>query len=98
MRGEDSAGTSPARALRAVEILLVDDEPGDVLLAREALAEAKLTNRLHVATDGEEALNFLRQGAGAAGRVGADLILLDLNMPRKDGQEVLAEIKADPGL
>ena len=81
-----------------IEILLVEDNPGDVRLTKEALKEAKVNNRLHVVTDGEQALLFLR----GAGQYGAsprpDLILLDLNLPRKDGREVLAEIKQDKDL
>lgn len=79
-------------SMRPVEFLLVDDEPGDVLLAREAIHEARLTNHLHVAPDGEKALAFLHESECV------DLILLDLNMPRKGGRELLAEIKADPRL
>jgi CheY-like chemotaxis protein len=78
-----------------VEILLVEDDPGDVLMTKEALADAKMANELHVVSNGEEALAFLfREGEYAeAPRPG--LILLDLNLPRVDGREVLARIKAD---
>lgn len=81
-----------------IEILLVEDNAADVRLTQEALYEGKVKNRLNVARDGVEALEFLRrQGVyGSAPR--PDLILLDLNLPRKDGREVLAEIKADPEL
>ena len=81
-----------------IQILLVEDDPGDVLITREAFAENKLRNRLDVVTDGESALAYLRREPGFAGTPRPDLILLDLNLPRKDGHEVLAEIKSDPGL
>jgi CheY-like chemotaxis protein len=84
--------------LRPVEILLVDDDPGDVLLAREAFAEGRFANRLHVAEDGEKALAFLRREDGFESAPAVDIILLDLNMPRKGGHEVLAELKADARL
>src|SRR5262245_27151661 len=77
----------------AVEILLVEDNPGDVRLLMEALKEARVPARLHLAEDGVKAMTFL---GGQQPR--PDLILLDLNLPRKDGREVLAEIKGDPGL
>lgn len=83
---------------RAVEILLVEDNPGDVRLTMEALKEGKLLNHVSVAEDGVEALAFLRQEGKYAGRARPDLILLDLNLPKKDGREVLAEIKAAPEL
>ncbi len=83
---------------RPAEILLVEDNPGDIRLTQEALAEGKILNRLSVAKDGVEALAFLRQEGDYAGSPMPDLILLDLNMPRKDGREVLAEIKADDQL
>lgn len=83
---------------RPIEILLVEDSPGDVTLTVEALRDAKVANNLHVARDGEEALRFLRQEGEFAGRPRPDLILLDLNMPRKDGREVLADLKADDEL
>ena len=81
-----------------VEILLVEDNPGDVRLTREAWKEARFKNRLHVAEDGVEALAFLRKEGKHAGAVRPHLILLDLNLPRKDGREVLADIKNDPAL
>jgi CheY-like chemotaxis protein len=83
---------------RPVEILLVEDNPGDVRLTREALREGKVRSRLSVATDGVEAIAFLRRQGEFADATRPDLILLDLNLPRKDGREVLAEIKADPVL
>jgi two-component system, chemotaxis family, response regulator Rcp1 len=81
-----------------VEILLVEDNPGDVRLTQEALKEGKVRNRLHVVGDGVEALAFLRRQGEYANAPRPDLILLDLNLPRKDGREVLAEIKADEHL
>ena len=81
-----------------VDILLVEDNPGDVRLTREALREAKFQNELYVAEDGVEAIAFLRRQGKYAGAVRPDLILLDLNLPRKDGREVLAEIKEDADL
>ncbi|MCL6465965.1 MAG: response regulator [candidate division WOR-3 bacterium] len=81
-----------------VEILLVEDNPGDVRLTQEALREAKVRNNLHVVSDGEEALKFLYRRDGYSDAPRPDIILLDLNLPKKNGQEVLAEIKADPGL
>ena len=83
---------------RPIEILLVEDNPGDVRLTIEALRESKVRNHLSVARDGVEALAFLRREGTLAEAVRPDLILLDLNLPRKDGREVLAELKADPDL
>jgi len=82
----------------AAEILLVEDNPGDVRLTREALKEGKILNHVSVVGDGVEALAFLRREDKYANAVRPDLILLDLNLPKKDGREVLAEIKADVGL
>ena len=83
---------------RTIEILLVEDNPGDVRLTQEAFKEGKLTNRLHVVTDGADALAFLHREGGYAQAVRPDLILLDLNLPKKDGRQVLAELKADAHL
>ena len=80
---------------RQVEILLVEDNPGDVRLTQEALREGKVWNRLSVAEDGVVALDFLRRQGLFRDAPTPDLILLDLNLPRKDGREVLAEIKQD---
>jgi two-component system, chemotaxis family, response regulator Rcp1 len=90
--------THAAGVGRPIDILLVEDNPGDVRLTIEALHESKVRNNLHVARDGVEALAFLRREGAHANAVRPDLILLDLNLPRKDGREVLAEIKADAGL
>jgi chemotaxis family two-component system response regulator Rcp1 len=81
--------------LATVEILLVEDNPGDVRLTREALKSDRLWNTLQVVRDGVEAMAYLRREGKFRGAVRPDLILLDLNLPRKDGREVLAEIKAD---
>ena len=83
---------------RPVEILLVEDNPGDARLTREALNEAKIRNNLHHAMDGVEALAFLRREGKHEAAPRPDIILLDLNLPRKDGREVLAELKADATL
>jgi chemotaxis family two-component system response regulator Rcp1 len=83
---------------RPVEILLVEDNPGDVRLTIEALKEGKVRNNLSVVKDGVEALAFLRREGNFAGATRPDLILLDLNLPKKDGREVLAEIKEDGAL
>lgn len=80
---------------RPIEILLVEDNPGDVRLTIEALKEGRVRNRLSVARDGVEALAFLRREGPHAQAPRPDLILLDLNLPRRDGREVLAEIKDD---
>jgi len=84
--------------VKPVEILLVEDNPGDVRLTREALKEAKVINHLTVLKDGAEALAFLRREGSYTNAVTPHLILLDLNLPKKDGREVLAEIKADDKL
>jgi len=83
---------------RPAEILMVEDNPGDVRLTQEALKEGKMLNNLHVVEDGVEALAFLRHEGKYADAPRPDVILLDLNLPRKDGREVLAEIKADENL
>jgi CheY-like chemotaxis protein len=83
---------------RPIEILVVEDNPGDVRLVREALDHNKLANHVTYVADGEEAMAALRGEGAFAGRVRPDLVLLDLNLPRKDGREVLAEMKADPDL
>jgi chemotaxis family two-component system response regulator Rcp1 len=83
---------------RPVEILLVEDNPGDVRLTQEALREGKIRNNLSVVSDGVEALAFLRREGRYADAAHPDVILLDLNLPRKDGREVLTEIKADSQL
>lgn len=83
---------------KPIDILLVEDNPGDVRLTREALKEGKVLNNLHVAMDGMEALAFLKKEGDHQQAVRPDIILLDLNLPKKDGREVLAEIKADPRL
>lgn len=83
---------------KPVEILLAEDNPGDVRLAQKALKEGKLANNLHITTDGVEVLQFLRQEGEYADVPRPDIILLDLNMPRKDGQDVLKELKDDDDL
>jgi CheY-like chemotaxis protein len=83
---------------RPVEILLVEDNPGDVRLTREALREGKVRNNMTVARDGVEAMAILRRNPPHQDAARPDLILLDLNLPRKDGREVLSEIKEDPAL
>ena len=89
---------APPEAGRPIEILLIEDNPGDNTLTREVLREGKVRNNLHVARDGVEALQFLRRQEKYSDAVRPDLILLDLNLPKKDGREVLAEIKGDSEL
>ena len=81
-----------------IEILLVEDNPGDVRLTTEALKEGKVANIINVATDGMDAMAFLKRAGNYANAPRPDLILLDLNLPKKNGREVLAEIKMDPDL
>jgi CheY-like chemotaxis protein len=83
---------------RPVEILLVEDNPGDVRLTQEALKEAKVHNNLSVVGDGVEAMAFLRHQGSYASAPRPDIVLLDLNLPKKDGRQVLAEVKSDPDL
>jgi CheY-like chemotaxis protein len=83
---------------RPIEILLVEDNAGDVRLVKEALEENKFLNNLHMARDGVEAMKFLHKEGEYANAVRPDLILLDLNLPKKDGREVLAEVKVDEDL
>ncbi len=83
---------------RAAEILLVEDNPGDVILTQEAFSDAKINNHIHVAKDGEVALKMLRKEDEYLEMVTPDLILLDLNLPRIDGRQVLKEIKQEPNL
>ena len=83
---------------QAIEVLLVEDDPGDELMTREAFEENKVRNNLHVARDGEQALDFLNRRGEYADAPRPDLVLLDLNLPKFDGRQVLAEIKADENL
>ena len=81
-----------------IDVLLVEDDPGDVLMTREAFRHYKIRNQLHVVTDGEQALQFVHRAGSYAGAPRPGLILLDLNLPRRDGYEVLADLKEDPDL
>jgi two-component system, chemotaxis family, response regulator Rcp1 len=85
-------------SLQPIEILLVEDNPGDARLAKEALKESKLINNLSIAEDGVEAMNFLHKTGKYSNAPRPDLVILDLNLPKKDGREVLAEIKNDDNL
>ena len=84
--------------VKSINILLVEDNPGDADLAREALSDGKMNNLLQVVDDGEKAMAYLRREGLYRDAPRPDLILLDLNLPKKDGRQVLAEIKSDPGL
>lgn len=81
--------------VQPIEVLLVEDDPGDVLMTREAFADYKIANRLSVVTNGEDALAYLRQEGAFADAVLPDLVLLDLNLPRRNGRDVLREVKQD---
>jgi CheY-like chemotaxis protein len=83
---------------RAIDVLLVEDDPGDELITREALGANKIKNTLHVAHDGEEGLDFLYKRGQHAGAPRPDLILLDLNLPKYDGRQLLERVKSDPDL
>jgi CheY-like chemotaxis protein len=84
--------------LQPIEVLLVEDDPGDEMMTREAFEENRIGNRLHVARDGEEALDFLHQRGEHAQAPRVDLILLDLNLPKYDGRQILEHIRSDPEL
>ena len=84
--------------MQPIEILLVEDSPEDADLTIEIFGRAKVLNRIHIVEDGVEAMQFLRRQGSYANEARPDLILLDLNLPRKDGREVLAELKGDPDL
>jgi len=85
-------------SLQVVDVLLVEDDQGDVLMTREAFEHYRIRNELHVVTDGDQALKFLRRHGEYAEAPRTGLILLDLNLPRRNGLDVLAELKADPEL
>lgn len=90
--------TNPDAHVEPIDVLLVEDDPGDVVLIQEAFEHNKVQNRLAIVSDGVEAVAYLRRDGEFADAPRPDLVLLDLNLPRKDGREVLAEIKADDEL
>lgn len=89
---------STPQIMEPIDVLLVEDDPGDTLMIREAFEDNKVRNTLSCVTDGVEAMQYLRREGQYAESVRPDLVLLDLNLPRKDGREVLAEIKGDEDL
>jgi CheY-like chemotaxis protein len=89
---------SNPQILEPIDVLLIEDDPGDTLMVREAFSDNKVHNTLACMTDGVQAMRFLRREGEFADAPRPDLILLDLNLPRKDGRQVLAEIKGDPRL
>ena len=89
---------SASASFQSINILLVEDNPGDIRLTQEVLKEGKIQNTLSVATDGEEAIRFLKKEGQYKNATTPDLILLDLNLPKRDGREVLGIIKNDPAL
>ena len=98
MWGPVRGRASKEHAMKPIEVLLVEDDPGDVLITREALAESNIATVLHVVGNGEDALRFLRREDPFHDATRPGLILLDLNLPGLDGKEVLAEVKSDPEL
>ncbi len=84
--------------VQPIEVLLVEDDPGDVLMTREAFQDYKVANNLTVLTNGEDAIAYLRKQGQYADATTPDLVLLDLNLPRRDGREVLRDVKSDPAL
>ena len=89
---------SDTPAAKPIEVLLVEDDPGDVLMTREAFQDYKIANNLTVVSNGEDALHYLRKEGEFSGVPAPELVLLDLNIPRRDGREVLREINGDPEL
>jgi CheY-like chemotaxis protein len=98
LRAQNTGITTGRRRSRPVEVLLVEDNPGDVRLTQEALKDGRVLVNLTVASDGVEAMDILNRRGGRENATRPDLILLDLNLPRKNGREVLEEIKADEDL
>jgi CheY-like chemotaxis protein len=88
----------PDTTTRPIEVLLVEDDPGDVLMTQEAFKDYKIANQLTVVSNGEDAISYLRRQGRYADVPVPDLVLLDLNLPRRDGREVLRDIKGDPDL